>query len=131
MQGRRTFTQRSSSPEQSGGGSSFESPARIDRRIFGSEERGHVVVELRRKQPQEVLSPIPQDVFGYVPENELKLDAKLFATCLRSAPCGSSPGPGGCSHEMLKVCLTDSDTLQLLTAAAEDFARAKTPAGRI
>ena len=31
--------------------------------------------------------------------------------------------PGGCSYEMLKVCLDDAELLQLLTAAAEDFAR--------
>ena len=29
---------------------------------------------------------------------------------------------------MLKVCLNDNDTLQLLTLAAKDFARAQTPA---
>ena len=86
------------------------------------------VTELRNKRPQEVQSPIPQHVLDFAPECELKLEPKVFATCLRTALCGSSPGPGGCTYEMLKVCLNDNDTLQLLTLAAEDFARAQTPA---
>ena len=36
---------------------------------------------------------------------------------------GSAPGPGGCTNEMLRVCLDDAEVLQLLRLAAEDFAR--------
>ena len=82
------------------------------------------LTELRSKRPQEVQSSFPQHALDSVPECVLKLDAKVFAYCFRSVPCGSSPGPGGCTYEMVKVCLNDSDTLQLLTVAAEDFARA-------
>ena len=39
------------------------------------------------------------------------------------APTGSSSGPGGCTNEMLKVCLDNTEALHLLTSAAEDFAR--------
>ena len=55
------------------------------------------------------------------------LDPHIFAKCLRSAPSGSDPGPGGCSYQMLKTCLDDAELLQLLTEAAEDFARAAVP----
>ena len=55
------------------------------------------------------------------------MDAQIFAKCLRTAPSGSSPGPGGCSNEILRVCLDDTETLLLLTAAAEDVARASVP----
>ena len=86
------------------------------------------LTELRSKRPLEVQSPIPLLVLDFVPECELKLDPKVFAICFRTAPCGSSPGPGGRTYEMLKVCLNDNDTLQLLTLVTEDFARAQTPA---
>ena len=58
---------------------------------------------------------------------EVNVNAKLFATCLREAPSGSSPGPGGCTNEMLKVCLDNTEALHLLTSAAEDFARSSIP----
>ena len=56
-----------------------------------------------------------------------RFDVKLFVKCLRTAPSGSAPGPGGCTNEMLRVCLDDVETLALLVSAAEDFARAETP----
>ena len=59
---------------------------------------------------------------------ELQRDPKVaFSQCLSSAPSGSSPGPGGCTYEMLKVCLDDRETLHLLLRAAEDLARAEAP----
>ena len=45
----------------------------------------------------------------------------------RSALSGSAPGLGGCSYQMLKICLDDAEILQLLREAAEDFARAAVP----
>ena len=83
--------------------------------------------ELRRRRPQGRVRDIPADVLEFCPERELKLDAKIFAECLRSAPTGCSPGPGGCSNEILKVCLDDHESLALLTVAAEDFAKAAVP----
>ena len=83
--------------------------------------------ELTRRRPQERRQQIPVEVLDFVPDGELRLDTKQFAECLRSAPSGSSPGPGGCSNEILKVCLDDRETLLLLTKAAEDFARATVP----
>ena len=63
----------------------------------------------------------------YALDSPLALDMKIFAKCLRTAPAGSSAGPGGCSNEMLKVCLDDQETCQLLFLAAEDFARGTAP----
>ena len=83
--------------------------------------------ELRAQRPQEQVQPILQEVFDFVPTAEVNLNAKLFATCLREAPSGSSPGPGGCTNEMLKVCLDNTEALHLLTSAAEDFARSSIP----
>ena len=41
---------------------------------------------------------------------------------------GSSPGPGGCTNEMLRVCLDDGELFQLLYLAAQDFADGSAPA---
>ena len=83
--------------------------------------------ELRGRRPQEQLREIPADVMSFEPETAVQLDRKIFATCLRGSPSGSSPGPGGCTNEMLRVVLDDPEALFLLTAAAEDFARADVP----
>ena len=66
---------------------------------------------------------IPPVVLDYTPERPLDLDADLFGQCLSSAPSGTAPGPGGCTNEMLRVCLDDREVLQLLFRAAEDAAR--------
>ena len=83
--------------------------------------------ELRNRRPQEQLREIPGDVLNFQPEAPVQLDRVLFATSLRGAPSGSSPQPGGCSCEMLRVLLDDREGLLLLTAAAEDFARGDVP----
>ena len=70
---------------------------------------------------------ISQEVIDHVPEAPLQLEVKVFAKCLRTAPSGSAPQvQGGCTNEMLRVCLDDSETMTLLASAAEDFARAET-----
>ena len=87
------------------------------------------LTELRSKRPQEVQSPIPQHFLDFVPECEWKLEVgpECFCHLPPNAPCVPSPGLGGCTYEMLKVCLNDNDTLQLLTLAVGDFAPAKPP----
>ena len=52
--------------------------------------------------PRSSCGRFPQEVMEFVPTAEVSLSGKLFATCLREAPSGSSPGPGGCTNEMLK-----------------------------
>ena len=78
-------------------------------------------LSLQGRRPQERVSAIPQEVLDFTPEAELQSDAKLFAKCLQSAPSGSSPGLGGCTYEMIKVCLDDWETLQLLTSVCGRF----------
>ena len=75
--------------------------------------------ELQQKRPQEQVRQIPPEVMGYVPEQALMMDFALFTKCLQSAPSGVSAGPGGCTNEMLRVCLDDAEVLQLLFRAAE------------
>ena len=56
------------------------------------------------------------------------LDRDAFLRSLKTAPRGSSPGPGGCTYEHLKVLMDDQDTLELLFEAATSLAQAKVPA---
>ena len=85
--------------------------------------------ELRERRPQVASREIPREVLDFAPQAPMELNFKLFSICLRSAPAGSSPGPGGCTNEMLKVCLDDQETLQLLYCAADEFARGDVPRG--
>ena len=83
--------------------------------------------ELQEKRPIAQVREIPPVVLDYTPERPLDLDADLFGQCLSSAPSGTAPGPGGCTNEMLRVCLDDREVLQLLFRAAEDAARGEMP----
>ena len=83
--------------------------------------------ELQRKRPQERRKEIPAAVLEFIQEGKLKLSLKMFANCVRSAPSGSSPGPGGRSNEMLRVLMEDKESLLHLHASAKDFARADVP----
>ena len=83
--------------------------------------------ELQEKRLVAQVREIPPAVLEYTPERPLDLDADLFGQCLSSAPSGTSPGPVGCTNEMLRVCLDDREVLQLLFRAAEDAARAEMP----
>ena len=85
--------------------------------------------ELQGKRPQHQMREIPPAVLAFVPERPLEQDFSLFIKCLQSPPSGRSPGPGGCSNEMWRVCLDDFEVLQLFFRAAEDFARADVPDG--
>ena len=80
------------------------------------------LAELQQEQVRE----IPPEVMASNP-TLVVLDPVAFSHCLSNAPSGSSPGPGGCTYEMLKVCLDDRETLHLLLRAAEDLARAEAP----
>ena len=55
------------------------------------------------------------------------VQARSCSRPLREAPSGSSPGPGGCSNEMLKVCLDNTEALHILISAAGDFGRLSVP----
>ena len=93
---------------------------------IGTQECDHVGRVPNKKNVEQV-SPILQAVLDFVPESTLQLDKQLFVECLQTAPSGCAPGPGGCTNEMLHVCLDDHETLELLTSAAEDYARVTVP----
>ena len=86
--------------------------------------------KLKQRRPQEQRREIPQPVLDFNPDVPLSLNKELFVSALRSSLSGSAAGPGGCTNEMLRVCLDDAHVLQLLHSAAEDFARGETPASR-
>ena len=75
------------------------------------------LAQLQGRRPQEREMEIPAEV----------MDHALFTKCLQSAPSGCAPDPGGCSNEMLRVCLDDCEVFQLLFRAAEDCASASMP----
>ena len=85
------------------------------------------LAQLRRQRPQEQLRELPRTVTEFQPERPLNLDRKIFHDCLRGSPSGVASGPGGCTNEMLRVCLDDQETLSLVFEAAQDFARGQVP----
>ena len=85
------------------------------------------LAQLQGRRPQEREMEIPAEVMEFVPDRPFELDHALFTKCLQSAPSGCAPGPGGCSNEMLRVCLDDCEVFQLLFRAAEDCASASMP----
>ena len=59
--------------------------------------------ELQRKRPQEVVRELPEHVRAFTPETPLVVNKEILLKSLKSSPRGSSPGPGGCTYEHLKV----------------------------
>ena len=82
---------------------------------------------LQGRRLQEQVRPIPEEVLRFRPEEQVKLKKSVFSKCFREAPSGSSPDPGGCSNEILRVRLEDGELLSLLHFAAQDFARGEVP----
>ena len=76
--------------------------------------------ELQERRPRERVREIPAEIIDFVADQPLVLDGTLFSKCLASAPAGSAPGPGGCTNELLKVCLDDVEEMQFLFLAARD-----------
>ena len=82
---------------------------------------------LQDRRPEQVIRPLTQEVLDFQPEVPVHLDRAMFLTSLKSAPRGSSPGPGGCTYEHLKVLLDESDTMELLFAACTSLAQSRVP----
>ena len=83
--------------------------------------------ELQSRRPETVQSAIPREVLDWEPETPVQIDRKMFMKSLKTAPKGSSPGPGGCTHEHLRVLLDEVGTVELLLEAASSVAQAKVP----
>ena len=81
---------------------------------------------LQERRPKES-GELGDDVRSFVPEAPLALDRDLFTDALRSSSKGSSPGPGGCTYELLRVLLDASDAHDEVFYAAQDLARAAVP----
>ena len=74
-------------------------------------KNGATLGELRRHSPQMQLREIPHAVLETQPERALTLDQTIFHSCLQGSPSSVAPGPGGCTNEILRVCLDDAEIL--------------------
>ena len=92
-----------------------------------AEGTDHTFRLLQDRRPQVVSRPVPAEVLNFDPERPVQLDRKAFLTSLRSAARGSSPGPGGCTYEHLKVLLDEVDTTELLFEVCCTVAQARVP----
>ena len=90
----------------------------------GTEETFH---RMQSRRPQVETRALPQEVHDFQPDTPLTVDRKVFLQCLKSAPRGASPGPGGCTYEHLKLLLEDTDTVELPLEAVTSLARASVP----
>ena len=84
--------------------------------------------ELQRKRPQEVVRELPEHVRAFTPETPLVFNKEILLKSLKTSPRGSSPGPGGCTYEHLKVLMDDVDTFNLLHEAVTSLAQGRVPA---
>ena len=71
---------------------------------------------------------LPEHVRAFTPETPLVVNKEILLKSLKSSPRGSSPGPGGCTYEHLKVLMDDADTFNLLHEAVTSLAQARVPA---
>ena len=101
--------------------------SRVERGQVSRARHEFVGAPLPSQRPQEQLRELPRTVTDFQPERPLNLDRKIFHDCLRGSPSGVASGPGGCTNEMLRVCLDDQETLSLVFEAAQDFARGQVP----
>ena len=69
-----------------------------------------------------------EEVQEFESESPVIVDRQIFLKCLKAAPRGASPGPGGCTYEHLKVLLDDTDTMELLFVIVTRLARGKVSA---
>ena len=56
------------------------------------------------------------------------MDRNTFVKSLKSAPKGSSPGPGGCTYKHLRVLMDDAGIFDLFFEAVSSLAQARVPA---
>ena len=83
--------------------------------------------DMQRKRLQIPVAELPQEVFNFHREVPVNLDRKTFLSSLKSAPRGSSPGPGGWTYEHLKGMLDDTDTFEWFLSASNSLSQARVP----
>ena len=81
---------------------------------------------LQEKRPKESRG-LDDAVRNFAPEAPLALDRDLFTHALRTTAKGSSPGPGGCTYELLRVLLDVPDAYDEVFYTAQDLASAAVP----
>ena len=84
--------------------------------------------ELQNRRPHVQQRAVPEEILEHEPEQPVTLDRSMFLASLRSAPRGSSPRSGGCTHEHLKIVLHDTDTNEWLMSVCNTLAQGKIPA---
>ena len=82
---------------------------------------------LRELRPETAQRAIPREVLEWEPETPVQVDRKIFMKSSKTAPKGSSPGPGGCTYKHLRVLLDEVAIVVLLLEAASSLAQAKVP----
>ena len=83
--------------------------------------------EMQRRRPQALARPLSEEVLDFEPDSPVELDRSMFLASLKSAPRGSSSGPGGWTYEHLKGMLDNTDTFELLLSACNSLSQAKVP----
>ena len=83
--------------------------------------------DMQRKRPQIPVAPLPEEVLNFQLDVPVHLDRKTFLSSLKSAPRGSSPGPGGWTYEHLKGMLDDTDTFEWFLSACDSLSQARVP----
>ena len=74
----------------------------------GTEE---TLAEMQNNRPQVVFRELTEEVLNSDPDVRVTLDRKLLLQSLRTAPRGSSPGPGGFTYEHARVLLEALNSL--------------------
>ena len=82
---------------------------------------------MQNRRPQEVVRNILQNILKFEPDVPVQVDRKAFLKCLKSAPKGSSHGPGQCTYEHLRILVDDVDTMEILIEAVTSLAQARVP----
>ena len=98
------------STESSSEGASVPRASRTDRGSVGTEKQRHVGRVASAKTRTAKCNSTRGDGLLFSLGNPSQFNRKIFVDCLRSALSGSAPGPGGCTHELQRVCLDDHET---------------------
>ena len=75
-----------------------------------------------------IIETLSDEVLNFQPASAIDIKVSLFTKVLKSAPRGSSSGPGHTTTDLLKVALDEDDSARLFHHAAVRLARAEVPA---
>ena len=82
---------------------------------------------LQSRRPQEVQRAIPRAVMEWEPESPVQIDRKIFLQSLKTAPKGSSPGPGGFTYEHLRVFVGRGCHVRFVVGSSFESGAGETP----